>query len=67
MTAELGLPLKGGVHATIRGTPAIEAVATDTIFSNPGAGDSVAQLVLDLGRRLARGARDSANNQRDRQ
>ncbi|MFT6564673.1 MAG: LPPG:FO 2-phospho-L-lactate transferase [Actinomycetes bacterium] len=45
----------------------IEAVATDTIFSNPGAGDSVAQLVLDLGRRLARGARDSANNQRDRQ
>ena len=29
ITAGLGSPLKGGVHATMRGTPATEAVSTD--------------------------------------
>jgi LPPG:FO 2-phospho-L-lactate transferase len=32
----------------------IKTVATDTIFSNPGAGDSVARLVLELGQALGR-------------
>ena len=29
ITAGLGSPLNGGVHAIIRGTPATDAVATD--------------------------------------
>jgi len=37
----------------------IKTVATDTIFSNPGAGDSVARLALELGRELAGQSSDS--------
>lgn len=41
----------------------IETVATDTIFSNPGAGDSVARLVLELGQNLAQRSGDSPADQ----